>query len=134
MPIETQYPQAPFLLRKWRSWPSWNRWLVGIAAVLLIFAAIPTDQSPLTPTARAQAIDNLFSDKDGSNPHINLLIQSKLHEPDSYKHDITTYVDNGDHLVVTTIYTANNMFRKRVSGMAKVKLSMDGEVISVLQL
>ena len=138
MPINAHHKNTapPFLLRKWKEWPSWNRWLIGTVGFFLILLTVSPDQNPVAQTpeqARAQVIDQLFSDKNGSNAHLTNIVLVGLHDPDSYEHKRTTYMDMGDHLIVSTNYTANNMFGKKVSGFTTARLGLDGKVISVIE-
>lgn len=81
---------------------------------------------------RQQKIISCFSAWDGSHIKLERLIVSSLNDPDSYKHITTQYSDEGDHLMVVTIYTASNLFGGRVKKIVTATSDFDGNVIKIL--
>lgn len=56
-----------------------------------------------------------------------------MNDPDSYKHVDTTYSDQGDHLVVLTSFRGKNAFGGVVKNYVKAKVSLDGEILKILE-
>ena len=59
---------------------------------------------------RTELLEEQFSTWDGSHINLTRVIKDAMNDPDSYKHDETVYVDNGDHLIVTTTFRGANAF------------------------
>ncbi|MHB1351688.1 MAG: hypothetical protein ACYC5S_02195 [Thiobacillus sp.] len=51
-----------------------------------------------------------FSAWDGSHRGLENVIKSKMHNPSSYKHVETQYLDKGDYLIVSTKFRGKNAF------------------------
>ena len=81
---------------------------------------------------RKETIQSQFSSWDGSHMQLARAIKKSMHDPDSYDHDETVYWDMGDHLIVQTTYRGKNGFGAVVRNRLKAKVSLDGQVLSVL--
>jgi len=73
-----------------------------------------------------------FSAWDGSHNELTKLIKQSMNDPDSYDHDETKYFDNGDHLIVITMFRGKNAFGGVVKNSVKAKCSLEGNVIEVI--
>lgn len=90
-------------------------------------------QKKLDQLARHQQIEKAFSAWDGSVPQLVELVKKSMNDPDSYKHDETRYIDRGDHLIVYMSYRGTNKFGGVVRAIVKAKVSLDGQVLDILQ-
>lgn len=91
-----------------------------------------------TPTLNAEElrsnkITNLFSLWDGSFYNLNVFIKSQMNNPKSFEHVETVYWDMKDYLVVRTTYRGTNAYGGIVTNWIKVKVSLDGEIIDILE-
>ena len=53
---------------------------------------------------RRDDLRKYFDAWDGSHIALTVAIKKTLNDPDSYRHEKTIYVDNGDHLIVETTF------------------------------
>lgn len=83
--------------------------------------------------AREQMISRGFTVFSGEHRQLKEVVKNSLHDPDSYKHIDTAYWDNGDHLIVNFKYSGTNAFGGRVKGFVKAKVSLEGEVLKILE-
>lgn len=81
---------------------------------------------------RAKQLETQFSLWDGSHSNLTQVIKQAMNDPDSYEHVETTYWDMNDHLVVMTKYRGKNAFGGKVSGMVKAKVSMNGDILEII--
>ncbi len=56
-----------------------------------------------------------------------------MNDPDSYEHDETRYIDNGDTLTVLTSYRGKNAFGGVVRASVTAVVDLEGNVIEVVQ-
>ena len=56
-----------------------------------------------------------------------------MNDPDSYEHDETRYIDNGDHLVVITSFRGKNAFGGVVRNAVTAKTDMNCTVIEIIE-
>ena len=82
--------------------------------------------------ARKERIDKGFSAWDGSHRELTVLIKASMNDPDSYKHDTTTWSDYGDYLIVHTTFRGKNGFGGVVRERVKAKVDLDGHVIEII--
>lgn len=82
---------------------------------------------------RKEKIRTQFSAWDGSHRNLERLIKRTMHNPDSYEHVETTYGDRGDHLIVRTVFRGTNAFGGVVRNAVKAKVSLDGQIISIIE-
>ncbi len=82
--------------------------------------------------AREKQIEEQFSAWDGSHRNLERVIKKAMNDPDSYEHDETKYWDRGDHLIVETTYRGKNAFGGVVKNYVKAKISLDGQVLQIL--
>lgn len=77
-------------------------------------------------------IRSQFSSWDGSHRNLERLIKKTMNDPDSYKHDETSYLDKGDYLIVITTFRGKNAFGGVVRESVKAKVSLDGQILKIL--
>jgi|GEM_PF-2803405 len=82
---------------------------------------------------RKNTIQKQFSAWDGSHIKLTRVIKDSMHDPDSYEHVKTTYVDKSDHLIVTTTFRGTNAFGGKISNTVSAKVSVQGDVIEILE-
>lgn len=83
--------------------------------------------------ARRDAIRSQFSAWDGSHNNLERLIKKTMKNPDSYDHVETTYSDQGDHLIVRTVYRGTNSFNAVVPGSVTAKVSINGNILEIIE-
>lgn len=82
---------------------------------------------------RLERLSGCFSGWDGSHRETTALIKKAMNDPDSYQHDETKYVDNGDHLVIISSFRGKNAFGGVVKNWIKVKTDIETcKIIDVL--
>jgi len=86
----------------------------------------------LATEARKKQIETQFSAWDGSHRGLERVIKDSMNDPDSYDHVETVYWDRGDHLVVQTTFRGKNAFGGVVKNSVKAKVSLDGQVLQIL--
>lgn len=73
-----------------------------------------------------------FSAWDGSHIALTRAIKAAMHDPSSYQHVDTTYIDRGDYLVVTTTYRGRNAFGAIVEHSITAHTDLDGAIIRIV--
>jgi len=81
---------------------------------------------------RHDQIKKFFSTWDGSHTGLERYIKNTMHDPSSYKHIETKYLDKGDHLIVSTSFRGKNKFGALVKNSVVAKTDMNGNVISII--
>lgn len=93
-------------------------------------AAKAAEQARLA--ARQRTIEQQFSQWDGSHRGLERIIKKSMNDPDSYKHDETSYVDMGDYIVVKTSFRGKNAFGGVVRNWVRARFSLTGEFLEVI--
>lgn len=83
--------------------------------------------------ARKEKIESQFSAWDGSHINLTTLIKNNMNDRKSYKHVKTVYWDNGNYLIVQTTFRGKNAFGALVLNTFKAKVSLDGEILEILE-
>jgi hypothetical protein len=81
---------------------------------------------------RDTKISRQFSVWDGDHIELKEVIKASMHDPDSYKHVGTVYWDKGDYLIVRTTFRGTNAFGAVVTNSVTAKVSIDGQVLSII--
>lgn len=81
---------------------------------------------------RKKQLESQFSAWDGSHRGLERVIKDSMNDPDSYDHVETVYWDRGDHLVVRTTFRGKNAFGGVVKNSVKARVSLDGQVLEIL--
>lgn len=82
--------------------------------------------------ARTKKIDAQFSGWDGSHRQLEKLIKQGMNDPDSYVHVETMYSDKKTYLIVVTRFRGRNAFGGMVRNFVKAKVSLDGQILQIL--
>lgn len=82
---------------------------------------------------RTKRIEEQFSSWDGSHRNLERVIKNAMNDPDSYEHSKTVYWDKGSYLIVRTEYRGKNAFGGIVKNFVKAKVSMNGDVLQILE-
>jgi len=85
-----------------------------------------------TEELREDRIKVGFSPWDGSHRQLEELVKKSMNDPDSYKHDVTKYVDKGKYLLVMTRFRGKNAFGAMMPNTVTAKCDLDGNVLEVL--
>lgn len=72
-----------------------------------------------------------FSTWDGSHNNLEKFIKSRMHDPGSYEHVETNYLDRGDILIITTKFRGKNAFGARVLNTVQAKVDINGKVLEL---
>jgi hypothetical protein len=109
---------------------------LGIILVIIVLVNLGggNDEKPVLTEAeqRREMIEKQFSAWDGSHRELTKFIKESMHDPKSYEHIKTTYVDRGDHLIVETTFRGKNVYGGVVSNTIRVKALISGEVVEIL--
>jgi len=70
----------------------------------------------------------------GDGYHVGLVnyIKNTMHNPNSFEHVKTLYVDKGDHLIVKMIFRGTNAFGGVVTNSVVAKTDLNGNVIQII--
>lgn len=79
-----------------------------------------------------EAIGKHFNALDGSHIGLTAAIKSSLNDPKSYEHDKTTYLDKGDHLIVTTTFRAKNEYGGMTTREVVAQTDLRGQVLKIV--
>lgn len=91
------------------------------------------NDKPKTPQEiREEKIKSQFSSWYGYHWKLKELVQLAMHDPDSFEHVKTTYVDKGNYLVVKMIYRGKNVFGGKVVNHVTATVDLDGNVLEIL--
>jgi hypothetical protein len=82
---------------------------------------------------RKERIKAGFSWWDGSHIGLTKVIKSSMHDPDSYKHIETGYLDKGEYLIVKTTFSGKNAFGGVVRNTVNAKVDLNGKVIAIIE-
>lgn len=78
--------------------------------------------------ARQERIEEQFSSWSGAHRNLERYIKESLHDPDSYDHDETRYVDRGDFLIVRTRFRAANAFGAQRLHSVRARIDLEGNI------
>ncbi len=84
---------------------------------------------------KKKQIAEKFSDVTGENWDLAYYIKTKLlHDPDSYEHVKTKWLDWNDHILIYTTFRARNKFGALVMSTYEVVLTYDDNIVSIKQV
>ncbi len=83
--------------------------------------------------ARKEKIESQFSAWDGSHSNLTTFIKNNMNDRKSYEHVKTVSWDNGNYLIVQTTFRGKNAFGALVLNTVKAKVSLDGEILEILE-
>lgn len=104
----------------------------SLATVEIKKAIKAQEEKQLALQQRKQQIESQFSAWNGSHRKLERLIKDYMNDPDSYKHDSTTYIEKDDHLIIETTYRGKNAFGGMVRDSVTAKVNLDGVVLEIL--
>jgi hypothetical protein len=90
-----------------------------------------TSKKPVELT-RAEKIQRNFSGWDGSHIKLTRVIKAGMNDPKSYDHIRTTYVVQGDTLLVTTLFRGKNAFGGLIINKVVARVDLDGNVLDII--
>lgn len=82
---------------------------------------------------RNKNIKSQFNAWDGSHINLTRLIKRTMNDPNSFEHVGSSYIDNGDHLVVLTQFRGKNAFGGVVTNSVKAKVDLEGNIIEIIE-
>ena len=91
------------------------------------------EQRKAKEAAKAEAIKKQFSAWDGSHYNLERYIKNSMHNPDSYEHVETKYIDKDTYIVVITKFRGTNAFGAVVTNSMAAEVGLDGSVRSIIQ-
>ena len=95
-------------------------------------ACLNEPSKPTAPLTRAEKISKQFSAWDGSHLNLTKVIKAGMNDPNSFEHANTTYIDEGDYLLVTETFRGTNAFGGVVPNTITAKVDLDGNVIKIV--
>jgi hypothetical protein len=75
-------------------------------------------------------IDRQFS-WDGKHFNLILAVKEQMHDPESFEHINTIYVDHGDYLQVTMQFRGANAFGAKVINTVQARVSLQGAIFDL---
>ncbi len=93
----------------------------------------PASNVSATQEGREKKIERQFSIWDGSHRGLTKVIKNSMNDPESYKHVETRHWIMDDHIIVSTTFRGTNAFGGTVANTVKAKVSLDGEVLEILE-
>ncbi|GAB2539921.1 hypothetical protein GCM10027189_23340 [Rufibacter soli] len=91
------------------------------------------DRSPTTRQNSEELIKKQFSSWSGAHRNLEKLIKKNMHDPSSYEHEETSYLDKGDYLLVTTKFRGTNAYGGKVLNSVTAKVDFSGNVLEVVE-
>lgn len=80
---------------------------------------------------RRKLVEGQFSAWDGSHVKLALAVKKAMHDPDSFEHVETRYLDKGDYIAVWMKFRGKNGFNATVLGNAYGEFSLNGTPIKI---
>lgn len=119
-------------------------WLVLIGLMFILVAVLwgrssdaprrqfkPVVSRPTSTPSKQDRLKSQFSTWDGSHRNVVKKVKTSLHNPDSFEHVETTYVEKEDYLLVKMVFRGTNLFNAVVTNTCYAKVSLDGEVLDI---
>lgn len=108
--------------------------ILGALAVFgIVYKVYFAGDKDFKPDTRKEQIERGFNSWDGSHINLTSRIKSSMNDPNSYEHVKTTYLDNGDYLIVETTFRGSNAFGGIVTQTVSAKVGLSGNVISLIE-
>lgn len=111
--------------------------MVIVLIPIVVFVLISLDnknepKSTSTKSARQERIENQFSSWDGSHFKLTRRIKKSMHNPKSYKHVKTAWVEHRDYINVVTQYQGENLFGVTVTNSIIERVNLNGEILEIV--
>lgn len=114
-----------------------GEWFAAVIIFILVLGGLllfSGDDEPMTASdLRTERIERQFSPLNGSHRNLERAIKAAMNDPDSYEHVNTGYADDGDSLRVQTTYRGRNALGGVVTERVTARVSMNGEVLEILE-
>jgi hypothetical protein len=81
---------------------------------------------------RRELVEKQFSSLDGNHYNFTAIIKNAMNDPRSFQHVRTTYVDQGESILVTTQFRGTNSFGGVVVNTMTARFSVDGDLIEIV--
>lgn len=82
---------------------------------------------------RKQVIEQQFSAWNGAHLPMQRLVKAAMNDPDSYEHVRTTYLDEGETILVQTSFRGRNAFGGLVLDSASARFTTDGDLVEIVE-
>jgi len=110
---------------------------VGVWGWINIFTGFSTPNTATSAVTvqetRDEQILNQFSGFTGIHFNLRRVVMAAMNDPDSFNHVETTYFDDGDSLRVQMRYRGKNAFGGVVLDSVTARVSLEGEVLEILE-
>jgi hypothetical protein len=83
---------------------------------------------------RKAELEKQFNLRDGSHRGVVKYVKSTMHDPSSFKHVKTGYIDEGEYLVIEMSFRGKNAFGGLVLNKVLAEVSLDGDVLSLVNV
>lgn len=90
---------------------------------------IPSPKKELT---RTDKIEQQFSAWDGSHYELENYIKAHMHDPDSYEHINTKYIDTQNYIVIITKFRGKNKFGAKIINEVIAHVDINGKIIRIV--
>lgn len=113
---------------------------IFVAFCIILVIAVMEDKNESTKTPVTKTIDpalkSQFSAWDGSHRKTVEYVKARMHDPSSFKHVRTTYIDNlaEGHRFIFMTYRGKNAFNAVVTNSITAKVNLKGDVLNVTNL
>ncbi|MCF7944250.1 MAG: hypothetical protein K9L75_01775 [Spirochaetia bacterium] len=114
-------------------------YLIIIITVIIGFLSVSdsedgeTKKKPMTEEEKRKVLlEQQFSAWDGSHRELTKVIKEAMHNPKTYEHIQTSYIDKGDHLIVITEYRGSNMFGAIIKDSVTAKVDLKGNILEII--
>ncbi len=107
--------------------------LISLAITIVgLFVLFPGDNKLKVQPTRNELIERQFSKWDGSHIKLEKKIKRGMHDPDSYEHIETRYIDKGSQLILTTSFRGANTYGAIVLNTVTAKVGLNGDILDVI--
>lgn len=81
---------------------------------------------------KAKSIQNQFSSWNGAHINLERTIKTSMNDPKSFEHIESSYIDQGDYILVQTRFRGTNAFSAKVINVVKAKVDLQGTILEVI--
>lgn len=89
--------------------------------------------APVVGEERERLIRGQFSSWDGSHRGMVKAVKKAMNDPESFEHEETSYVDNGDYLTVRMTYRGRNAYGGKVLNAVQARVDFEGNVLEIAE-
>lgn len=106
--------------------------IVGVVVLYMLINTISGNKQTSKPITREDQIKAQFSQWDGSHIELKKLVKSHMHDPSSFKHVESSYLDHGNYFTVYLKFRGSNAFGATVTNTAKATVNANGTNLKFL--